>query len=117
MQFSEVAFFTDEVDATAEFYERLLGVPPTHRGDGIAIFHSAGVQVLIHCRYEPTPDNPPCENHMAFSVDNVDQSVAECEANGLTVEIPPRNYDWGRSAYLRDPSGQLVELHQKSSAE
>ena len=40
---------------------------------------------------------------------------AACERltqQGLTVEIPPNDYDWGRSAYLRDPDGHLIELSQ-----
>lgn len=31
---------------------------------------------------------------------------------GMTIEYPPRDYDWGRSAYLRDPNGGLIELKQ-----
>jgi catechol 2,3-dioxygenase-like lactoylglutathione lyase family enzyme len=33
-------------------------------------------------------------------------------SNGLRLLVEPRDYPWGRSAYLRDPDGRLVELAQ-----
>ncbi len=32
--------------------------------------------------------------------------------DGVETTIAPRDYPWGRSAYLRDPDGRLVELSQ-----
>lgn len=112
MKLHEIAIFTDHVDSVAGFYQRLLGQPPAHRGDGIAVFQLGDAQVLIHARYEPGPDDLPRENHTAFAVDNLDEAVAALEQRGLTIDVPPRDYDWGRSAYLRDPEGRLLELHQ-----
>lgn len=43
---------------------------------------------------------------------DVDQACAALQAQGLTIEVPPRTFYWGRSAYLRDPEGRLIELHQ-----
>jgi catechol 2,3-dioxygenase-like lactoylglutathione lyase family enzyme len=113
MRLSELAIFTDDVDAAVAFYERLLGVPPVHRGDGIGIFRTGGVQVLIHKKSPPSPDSPPFEDHVAFHVPDVDQAVADLQARGLVLEVPPRRYDWGYSAYLRDPDGHLLELHEE----
>jgi len=31
------------------------------------------------------------------------------------ARVEPRDYQWGRSAYLRDPDGRLVELAQTES--
>lgn len=117
MRLSELALFTDDVQAAAQFYERLLGTGPVHRGEGIAVFEVAGVQVLIHERCAAGPDDPPCEDHVAFAVGDVDRAAAEGEARGLTVDFPPRDYDWGRSAYLRDPDGRLLELHEQRNGQ
>lgn len=110
MQLVEIALFSDDVPALAQFYERLLGSPPAHRGEGIAVFRLGPVQILIHRRYAPGPDELPPENHVAFDVPDLDAAVARLSAAGVTVEHPPRDYDWGRSAYLRDPDGGLIEL-------
>jgi catechol 2,3-dioxygenase-like lactoylglutathione lyase family enzyme len=46
-------------------------------------------------------------------VDDVDHACAELQARGFTIEVPPRMCYWGRSAYLRDPDGWLIELHER----
>ncbi len=115
MKLSEIAIFTDRVDGTVDFYERLLGVPPTHREEGLAIFESGDVHILIHMNYEPVDGQPPCENHTAFAVENLEAAVANLSSRGIKVEIPPHDYDWGRSAYLRDPEGRLLELHEMTN--
>lgn len=114
MKLCEVAIFTDQVDAVADFYQRLLHREPQHRGEGIAIFQFEGSQVLVHKRYTPRPEDPPCENHTAYSVVDLDRTVTELAERGITVEILPREYPWGRSAYLRDPAGHLLELHEEA---
>ncbi|MGQ0636608.1 MAG: VOC family protein [Planctomycetaceae bacterium] len=114
MKLGEIAIFTDQVQAVAEFYQRLLNVQPAYEGPGLAIFRVGETQILIHSRYVPVPGDLPCENHTAFAVTDVDQSVAEVERRGLRVDIPPRDYAWGRSAYLRDPDGRLLELQESA---
>jgi catechol 2,3-dioxygenase-like lactoylglutathione lyase family enzyme len=54
----------------------------------------------------------PGDDHVALAVEDVDSTVAHLESQGMRVEYPPRDYYWGRSAYLRDPDGRLIELHQ-----
>jgi catechol 2,3-dioxygenase-like lactoylglutathione lyase family enzyme len=114
MKLREVAIFTDNVPSVAEFYQRLLGRAPAYRGDGIAKFKVGETEVLIHARFQPGPGDLPCENHTAFAVADLDRAVAELAERGLTVEAPPRDYPWGRSAYLRDPDGRLLELVGKA---
>jgi catechol 2,3-dioxygenase-like lactoylglutathione lyase family enzyme len=46
------------------------------------------------------------------SVDDLAAACAEAMGAGLELLIEPREYAWGRSAYLRDPDGRLVELTQ-----
>jgi len=112
VKFHELAFFTDDVNSACDFYERLLNAKPAYHGPGIAIFQIGEMHILIHAKYEPGPDELPCENHFAVAVRNLDQTVADLETRGVVVQTPPKTYDWGRSAYLRDPDGKLIELHE-----
>ena len=57
-------------------------------------------------------DGPPNEDHFAISVDALDEACATLLARGSALLVEPRDYPWGRSAYLRDPDGRLVELAQ-----
>lgn len=110
MKLVELAFFTDDVAALTAFYEHLLGALPDESGPGISIFRSDGLQVLIHERYAPAEGDPPCEDHVAFQTEDLDAAYARLVEAGLAVIAPPTVYDWGRSAYLRDPDGRLLEL-------
>ena len=110
---TEVAFFTDNVSEMTVFYTRLFGIEPVHQSDDMAIFMIGDTKWFIHRTYTPEADDLPPENHHAFTVDSVDATCATLQAQGLTVEVAPKDYYWGRSAYLRDPDGNSIELNQK----
>lgn len=49
--------------------------------------------------------------HVAFHVGDLDATVARLRAEGVSVG-DPSPVGTGRQAFLHDPSGNLVELHQ-----
>jgi catechol 2,3-dioxygenase-like lactoylglutathione lyase family enzyme len=100
---SELALFTDDVDELVAFYRRVLGREPTASWPGGATFDIGGITLLIHVRGEPQEGMPPNTDHFALRVEDVD-----AEATRLGTEA--KDYDWGRSAYIVDPDGRLVEL-------
>ena len=115
-QVVEIAMFTGDVDGMATFYERLLGAGPVARGQGMAIFDVGGVKLLIHETSAPAADGPPNEDHIAYGVPDVDAACRQLAEQGLAIEIGLRDYYWGRSAYLRDPAGHLLELHESPTS-
>ena len=114
----EVALFTTDVQRLAQFYEQLLGIAPAAQSPGMAVFQVGAVQLLLHHKeppqpaYASNPDDPPNEDHIALAVPQVDTLCGALGSHGLAVDFAPRDYPWGRSAYVRDPDGRLVELHQ-----
>jgi catechol 2,3-dioxygenase-like lactoylglutathione lyase family enzyme len=108
----EVAIFTDDVEAVRAFYESVLGVAPAADWPGGAVFSAGDVKLLVHERAATTADGPANEDHVAFSVADVDRACDELRADGIDVLGAPRDYPWGRSAYLRDPDGRMLELSQ-----
>ena len=107
---AEVALFTDDVAATTAFYRELLGSEPVSEWPGGAVFEVGGTTLLVHERAAGMTDGPPNEDHVALGVGDVDAVFADLVATGRTIVIEPRDYPWGRSAYLRDPDGRIVEL-------
>ena len=108
----EVAIFTADVASATAFYGRLLESSPEAEWPGGALFSAGGAKLLVHDSTLALPGGPPNEDHVAFTVPDVDAACAELAAAGLELLLAPLNYDWGRSGYLRDPDGRLVELTQ-----
>lgn len=106
----ELALFTDDVEGVTRFYSELLGAPPATEWPGGAIFAAGGAKVLVHERVAATVGGPPNEDHVALGVLDLGAASEALRAAGLTFLVEPREYPWGRSAYLRDPDGRLVEL-------
>lgn len=109
----EIALFTDNVEAVLGFYQRVLGSGPLWQSSDGGQLASDGVTLLVHRTAPPAPGMPPNESHVAFSVPDLEAAVAALEAEGLRLIAGPKTYDWGRSAYLRDPDGRLVEIAQE----
>lgn len=110
MKLTELAYFTDKVSEMTQFYKTLLSSEPVAESPDMAIFMNGHTKIFIHKMYEPGEGDLPPENHKAFTVDDVDETIAELVEAGMTIEVAPADYYWGRSAYLRDPDGHLIEL-------
>ncbi len=106
---TELALFTADVAAVTAFYERVLGVEPAERSEQHAVFPLGELVLRIHATVDPNPGDPPADDHVAFAVAGLDDYAAALAAAGIELD-GPRNLPWGRSAYVRDPDGRLVEL-------
>jgi catechol 2,3-dioxygenase-like lactoylglutathione lyase family enzyme len=109
---AELALFTNDVAAVSAFYRELTGVAPVAEWPGGALFAVADAKILVHERSDAMAEGPPNEDHHALAVDDLDGTCETLRAAGLTFLVGPSDYPWGRSAYLRDPDGRLVELAQ-----
>jgi catechol 2,3-dioxygenase-like lactoylglutathione lyase family enzyme len=112
MKLVEIAKFTNNATGMIAFYRGLLGADPVAESPDMAIFLIGEIKIFIHKIYEPGPDDLQPENHLAFEVEDIDETCSELQAKGITMEIPPHDYYWGRSAYLRDPDRLLIEIIQ-----
>jgi predicted enzyme related to lactoylglutathione lyase len=104
----EIALFTDDVAVLAAFYERLLGTPPHSRSDSHASFDLEGTTLFIHVGGGDAPHGAPNADHVAIVLDQ-DAAAARARAGGAEV-VGPQDFHWGRSAYVRDPDGRVIEL-------
>ncbi len=116
MQLSEIAFFTDDTAGMTDFYRKLLGAEPVAKSEGMAILMTGHTKIFIHRNYAPGEGELPPENHMAFTVEDVDAACRRLASQGILIERDAADYYWGRSAYLRAPDGQLIELTQPAEA-
>jgi catechol-2,3-dioxygenase len=107
----EIAIFTDQPDRLIVFYEQMLEALPVKRWDGGATFDLGGLTLLIHEREASDPHGPANRDHIAIGCQDVDGLADRLRQQGIEVE-GPKDYYWGRSAYLHDPDGRMLELHR-----
>ncbi len=105
----EVALFTPDVARTTAFYEELLGMPPTSRSESHASFDVGGTTLFIHVASTDESHGAPNRDHVAFGVADPEAVADRFRSSGVDV-VGPKEFYWGRSAYLRDPDGRAIEL-------
>jgi catechol 2,3-dioxygenase-like lactoylglutathione lyase family enzyme len=117
MRFSQARLLVDDFGAALRFYRDTLGFGTAlgdessgyasfDTGSGtVAIFERSGQSGVVELR-------PPCDSTLlVLELDDVDAAVARLGEH--VVRGPVDQPDWGgRVAYLRDPSGNLIELFQ-----
>ena len=102
-----------DVDEASRFYEEVLGLTRIERPDfGFpgAWFDTGRGQIhLLEVEGHTAPDG----QHFAFQVDDIEAVVASLAEKGLDIGPPSAGFPGaGRQAFLKDPSGNLIELNQ-----
>ena len=117
MRFSQARLLVDDFGATFRFYRDALGLGTAsgHESSGYASFDTGTGTIAIFERggqSEVVELRPPGDSTLlVLEVDDVDAAVARLVQH--VVREPVDQPEWGgRVAYLRDPSGNLIELFQ-----
>jgi glyoxylase I family protein len=110
-----VSIMVPDVDQALRFYTEVLGLQqrndrPDFGGLGGA-WLDAGPQQL-HLVQGETP--PGMGQHFAILIEDLDDTIAELRQRGLEVS-DPRPVGTSRQAFVSDPSGNLIELHQATA--
>jgi glyoxylase I family protein len=107
-----VALNVDDLDEALAFYVGALGFTVLDRPDfGFpgAWLRAGGHQV--HLVVAPKAQHDP-RQHFALLVNDAEAVAAGLEAAGLIVRRAPYVPGAGRQVFLRDPSGNRIELNQ-----
>jgi len=117
-----VVVVVDDLDRSLGFYVDVLGIELAHRSGPYAQLATGSTRLGLFQRQamadtlgreidRPARDAPAFE--LGCKVDDVDHTYATLVAAGVPGEVPPTTRPWGqRTAYVRDPDGNLVELAQ-----
>ena len=129
MKYLHAMIRVHDLDATSKFFTEGLGLSETHRIDNEAgrftlVYFGAPAnpEAEIELTYNwPASDGGPAEDygsarnfgHLAFEVDDIYATCAHLQAQGITINRPPRD---GRMAFVRTPDLISIELLQKGAA-
>jgi lactoylglutathione lyase len=128
---SNIRLLVTDFDAALRFYSNVMGfkVPPGHdfpyvefemEAGYVAIFDRSFMAAAIDTSGLPSEPAGPSQDRAAivFEVDNVDEAYAELQSRGAEFATPPTDReDWGiRTAHLRDPDGNLIEIFNRLAA-
>ncbi len=96
-----------------EFYTEILGL---RRRDDRPDFSFAGAwldigEQQVHLIESAVPND--CGQHFAIRVADIDAAVSGLRERGIEVS-DPAPVATSRQCFLRDPSGNLIELHEPS---
>jgi catechol 2,3-dioxygenase-like lactoylglutathione lyase family enzyme len=106
-----VSINVDDVEAALTFYVDVLGLTPRTDRPGFSFggaWLDAGGQQVHLIEGQLTPGTG---QHFALLVDDLDATVAELRERGVDVS-DPKPVGPNRQAFLSDPAGNMVELHQ-----
>lgn len=119
---SAITLFTEDLEATKEFYRDVFRLPVTFENDNSAVFsfgntiinllRSTAAHELIGPARVAAPD---AGSRMQFTlpVDDVDAMCKALTARGVTLLNGPMDRPWGiRTASFRDPGGHVWEIAQ-----
>ena len=123
MSFASVRIITDDLEGMVAFYERVTGQPAERPapvfaqfsgpGGTLAIASTATVAMLSGALTPATSRSVLIE----FEVADVDGDFAGLQLGSDDVVLEPTTMPWGnRSALVRDPDGNVVNLFSRPAA-
>jgi catechol 2,3-dioxygenase-like lactoylglutathione lyase family enzyme len=108
-----VAIAVTDVDEAVRFYTETLGCTVVAERPDFGLpgawLRAGDQQVHLALAADPSPDN---FQHFALEVDDLPAAIEEVRRTGWQVDPVPLMPGAGHQAFLRDPSGNLIELNQ-----
>ena len=113
-----------DIEASKAFYCGLLGLEETRRIDrpehGFTLVflsppgqEDAAVELTYNHGSDEDYTGGRNFGHLAYAVEDIYATCAHLQANGVTINRPPRD---GRMAFVKSPDGISVELLQMGDA-
>ena len=109
MKLKGIAIFVEDIDKAVTFYHGVFNLETAHRGENSASFMLNDFRVFLHQKMDMKEGLPPNEDHVEYEVEDLDKEIDRLKNEGFELELEPKKYYWGYSAYLRDPEGRMIE--------
>jgi lactoylglutathione lyase len=124
-QLDYVVLVVSDLNRALAFYTDVLGLRQSHRAEAYAQLATGTTRLALYTReaMSATLGIPLAEANRAgpafelgFKVESCDAAFQELLIRGVPAVVAPTTRAWGqRTAYVRDPDGNLIELAEDLS--
>ena len=111
-----VTLEVSDMDRAVAFYKDMLGLPLGFTYEGMWAEFSAGDDtVALMRKSDDSGDSraPAPRDHLALSVEDVEQAVEELKAKGVEILSGPDDTPVCHIATLADPGGNKIAIHHR----
>jgi catechol 2,3-dioxygenase-like lactoylglutathione lyase family enzyme len=103
---AHVILYTTDAEADRAFIRDVLAFPWVDAGAGWLIFKLPPAEVAVH------PTEGSAKHEFYLMCDDLEETLAELTAKGVSISRPPRDESWGMLASIHLPSGAELFLYQ-----
>jgi catechol 2,3-dioxygenase-like lactoylglutathione lyase family enzyme len=116
---AHICFRVTDLERSLAFYRDELGLQPAfdfkdERGRRFGVYLHVGdrsfIELFVTEAIKPAPDQ--AYQHFCLEVDDIEQTAAELRSRGMEVSDVKMGGDRSWQAWLSDPDGNRIELHQ-----
>ena len=98
--------YSNQAEGVRAFFDDVLGLPSVDAGGGWPIFALPPAELAVH------PGDEPGRVEMYLMCDDIDQTVEDLRAKGVTFAGPVTEQRWGRSTTIKLADGSELGLYQ-----
>lgn len=103
---AHVILYTTDAEADRAFIRDVLGFAGVDAGNGWLIFKLPPTEVAVH------PTDGLGKHEFSLMCDDIEKTLAELVAKGVTISQPASDQRWGLLASIKLPSGSDLSLYQ-----
>ncbi len=103
---AHVILYSTDVEADRVFIRDVLGWASVDAGSGWLIFKLPPAEIALH------PTDGPGKHEFYLMCDDIEKTLAELAAKGVTISEPVSDQRWGLLASIKLPSGSDLSLYQ-----
>lgn len=118
---AHICFVVSNLEESIAFYKDKLGLTPAFdfrndKGEMTGIYlHIGGRNFIELFRGNPEMSDKVSYKHFCLEVDDIQSTADEFRKNGVDVTEVKMGSDHSWQAWLADPDGNRIELHQYTS--
>ena len=107
---AHVILYSTDAEADRVFIRDVLGLAGVVAGDGWLIFKLPPAEIAVH------PTDGLSKHEFFLMCDDIEQTLVDLTAKGVTVSKPISEQGWGLLASIQLPSGSDLSIYQPRHA-